>query len=126
MTIDEKFAAAAFTASTAMSYEQVLAAADDAAERSKEIGTSLKRVAADGAAIVYEVRRLKGLTMGQVRVQYSAADGGATVSCTAPDYAVFQDKLLFFIPIGPKESPALGIFRTFSKVLRQALDGVAA
>src|SRR3954452_12109362 len=88
--IADKFAATAFTVPTARSFDEVLDAADQSAERAAGLVTKVSRgTMRTGVAIEYVIKRVGLMTVGTMHVSYlpPTPDGSpGSVSFSAGEY----------------------------------------
>ena len=120
--IDRKIAATAFWAPTTLSFDDVSAAADKAAQSAGGVGISVKRIGdTNEGRIEYQIARLGAIAVGKLEVSYSSDEAGNRVSFCVPDYLVSPSST-FSIPLAPKESPALPVARSFAKRFRTSLS----
>jgi len=133
--IDEKIAATKFNVPTRLSFDEVLALADKAAEGASK--TLVKVVRADpkpsGDSIRYVVKRsvtgglmsgiANGLEVGDflVRIKSSADAGTSVVEFVPGSYQTVQQRVML-IPVAPKQSAALKPFESVSSVLKAAVS----
>ncbi len=121
--IEEKFAASEFLARTQLTRVQVMAAADEAAERAGNLFTDIKRAEPIGENAIQYIAKTAGMVKaGVFVVHYAPAteQASATVRLEANWFMTTQSTILF-IPIGPKDSNALGPFKSFSRQLQAAV-----
>lgn len=122
--IHEKFAATAFKTETAMTFDELLTAADEAATRAAGVITKVVREGTDAhqGRIRYQVKRAGVAKVGNFTVTYTPAEDKArnTIAFLPGDYITSQARIML-IPIGPKDSAALKSFQTFSKLLKQSV-----
>ncbi|KAA1380493.1 hypothetical protein [Aeromicrobium fastidiosum] len=128
--IDDKFAATLFTVGTNLSFEQVLAAADDVAERSAGLITKIHRDETDAEEgfIAFHVKKGGFAKVGAFAVTYAPPDDTTdtgTVTFLPGTYLTSRATVLL-IPIGPADSAALKPFQTFSRLLKQSVSDEAA
>jgi hypothetical protein len=123
--IDDKIQATKFIMNTTKSFDQIRALGLGAAASASGTITKVLEGSVDaGECIQYTVKRAGIFSVMSFGLVFSAAGGDAsnTVMLVPGQYVTSQPTLLYFIPIGPKDSAGYPPLKKFSAHLRAALS----
>lgn len=124
MAVQDKITACEFSATTGLNPDQIAHACDRAAEAAKvTLGGAVRKGSAAGNAIQFQVKGPGGLVeLADFQVTWSdEASGSRTVKMDVGEFLTTQEKLLYFIPIGPKTAPATKCLNRFGAFLKEEL-----
>lgn len=124
MAVQEKVSAIEFTEETGLAPAEIREAGRRAAEAGRRFMTSTISEAASGDSSISYVAKGPGGVVKQMamRVRWEELGGGRRrVHFSVDDYITIQQKMFMFIPVGPKQAPALGSASRFVEVLRAEL-----
>lgn len=118
-----KFAAARLICSTSLPPSRVAEIAAGIGTERKGFFSKVKYVSASAGRLRFTVVGVGGLVEQMTfHVEVTEGNGRAQVRTAIDTFLTTQQKLLVFIPIGPKEMVAWGAYKAYMRELAEALQ----